>query len=279
MSQDDGKTLYLFGGRTHPEFQGGHVKSSLLAVIKNLVIDSYEPNVTKWRCLTSPDFTASVKVLAYVGFQQTYCYQASSFQHNDPDKAAGKLHDLTQTMMASCNIKAIRSRSDSTLIGPAKVCDEIEIIDSHLVPAGVFLDPNCVYTANKDNVELLQNMGRQFFISGRRESQEWRPEVFSYGGITSLAVCPTWACTINTTEDPNECALLHVLTHAQLAIGRALESEDKEPVAQLICLFNSKPLKEQAHALLADLIGFEESTSLKGPGLTEPYAIFEGDGF
>ena len=278
MSQDDGKTLYLFGGRTHPEFQGGHVKSSLLAAIKNLVIDPYEPNVTKWRCLSSPDLIAAFKMLTYVGFQQTYIYEASSFQHSDPDKAAGKLSDLIQSTMASCDIKSIRSRSDSTLIGPTKVSGDIEIIDSHVVPAGVFIDPNFVYTANKDNVEVLQHMGRQFFISGRRESQEWRPEVFSYGGRnTLLTVYPTWACTTNTTGDPDERALLHVLTHAQLAIGLALQSEAKEPVAQLICLFNSKPLKEQAYALLSDVIGFEQSTSLKGPGLTEPYAIFEMD--
>ena len=172
MSQDNGKTLYLFEGRTHPESQRGHVKSSLAAATKNLVIDPYEPSVIKWRARTSPDITAAVRTLTYVGFHQIYRYEASSFQHSDPDKAAGKLSHLIQIMMASCNIKSIRSRSDSTLIGPTKVCNEIEIIDRHLVPAGVFVDPDCVYTASKANAELLQHMGRQFFISGRRHSHE-----------------------------------------------------------------------------------------------------------
>ena len=87
-----------------------------------------------------------------------------------------------------------------------------------------------------------------------------------------MTVCPMWACTTNTIGDPDNCALLHVLTHAQLAVRRALEFKATEPVAQLLCLFNSVHLKEEADTLLFDLIGFEQGTSP-----TDSYAIFERD--
>ena len=278
VSVDDGKSLYSFGGRTHPEFRRrGYVilKSSWFDAVKNLVIDPYERNVTKLRGRTFANFTAALKVFHYVGFRQIHCYESSSFQHNDPDKATGKISYLIQSTMASCNIKSMHSRSDSILVGPTKVCGEFEIIDSHLVPAGVFVDPDCVYAATKDNVEMLQQLGHKFFISGHEQSEKWRPEVFSYGGISSLPVCPTWACTINSSADPDDCALLHVLTHAQLAVDCAMESKGKEPVAQLVCLFDSVSLKEQADALLTDWIGFEQCTSLQGTGPATPYVIVE----
>jgi hypothetical protein len=276
--QDDGKTLYEFGARTHPDFQRGNVKSSINAAIENLVYP-YEPNVTKLRSATYSYPCAMVNILNYIGFQQIYCYQAFSFQHNDPRKAAGKVSHLIQSMMAGSNIRAIRSQSDYNLIGPTTVCHQTETIVSPLVPAGVLIDPTCLYTANRYNIRSLQGMGYLFFISGCREPEKWRPaaEVFSYGGITSLSVRPIWACSINTDGDPNPngWALLHVLTHAQLATDRALQFGAKGSVAQLVCLFNSEVLKKQAYALLSDSVGFEESASLKGPGLNEPYAVFE----
>lgn len=63
--------------------------------------------------------------------------------------------------------------------------------------------------------------------------------------------------------------------HAQMAVGLAIES--KEPVAHVLCHFNSPSLKRHADVTLCDLIGFEPFDSLPGwNGYIYPQlAIFE----
>lgn len=172
------------------------MKGSLFEATKKLIIDSYEPNVGKLRLWIDPCLTPSVKLATGIGYKQVYCYESSRYRHNDLTKAADKLQHLVQSMSCSCDVRSLQGRSDYDFIGSMRDIGGLDIFDSSLLPAAVFVGTDCVYSATEANLEMLLQVGYRFLISGCEESCQWKPMALSYGAQAECTPSPTWSCTV-----------------------------------------------------------------------------------
>ena len=277
--QDYGRSMYCFGARTHADFQGrGNTKLSISESIKKLVIDRFEPDVRTVRAWTSPESIGATKFLTYNRFKEVYCYQASHYRHHQLSKAKENLEHYINIIEAKCDVVSIKDAPASNLISStSKVspsdCD-LEIIDSPLLPAGVFTHSDCVYSTTRNNLKILQTLGYRIFVSGDTKGQ-WKPQALAYGKAVNYSILPTWCCTV--TGDESDYALVLLLKQALLAVASATKCYGKAEngAMQFICHFNSSSFHERAKAVLCDAIGFEPSNDTPFYGNYSRYAIYE----
>ena len=266
----------MFGGRTHAEFLGqGNTKLFLLPSIKKLIVDQLEQNILTLRSWTDPHAIGVVKVFTYSGINEVYCYESSHYCHKELFKAKEALDHYIQTIKAECDVIQIKSSFQSKLIASTskQIGSGLEIIDSCLIPFGVFADPDCIYSATEDNLNMLLQFGHRFFVSGETKLGQWKPRALCYGKAASYSISSTWWCTVTGAESNN--ALILLLKQARLAVASAIEREARNDRLHLICHFSSSVLQRLVDAVLCDEIGFEPSDYTPFYGNYSRFGIYE----
>ncbi|XP_062523275.1 uncharacterized protein LOC134197904 [Corticium candelabrum] len=259
--QDCGKTLYAFGMRTHADYVKTKNFNFLVQVIKKLIVGQLEQNARQIRSCIDAGSIAPVKIMRNNGFNKVCSYEAAQYRHNQLFKAKDALDYYIQTVEAKCNVMPIESSWSSNLIAPTveRIESGLEIIDSPLLPGGMFFSRTCLYSATRDNLDMLRKLGYQFLVAGDKESSQWKPKALGYGRKTRYSILSTWDCTV--TGEVSDDALVLLLKQARLAVVAAIECQPKAEngIVHFLCHFSSCSLQERVQTVLCDEIGFETS--------------------
>ncbi|XP_062520413.1 uncharacterized protein LOC134195402 [Corticium candelabrum] len=171
----------------------------------------------------------------------------------------------------------IESSWSSNLIAPTveRIESGLEIIDSPLLPGGMFYSRTCLYSATRDNLDMLRKLGYHFFVAGDKESSQWKPKALGYGRKILYSILPTWTCTV--TGEVSDDALVLLLKQARLAVVAAIECQPKAEngIVHFLCFFSSSSLQERAQTVLRDEIGFATSDYTPMYGSNRRCAVYE----
>ena len=116
----------------------------------------------------------------------------------------------------------IESSWSSTLIASTveQIESGLEIIDSPLLPGGMLYSRTYLYSATRDNLDMLRKLGYHVLVAGDKESFQWKPKALGYGRKILYSILPTWDCTETALGEASDDALV-LLLKLDLQYGNA----------------------------------------------------------
>lgn len=263
FAQDSGETVYSFGARTLPEFQGRGIFSQYITSAGKILYQHYLPNLKRIRGFANLTHPASGKGLVQMGLNSVCSFPVGLYEYT----GKRSLREVIDGMRLGSSTRRLFTPTDGNLTRTTS-SNQLDIVDSSLIPSGVLFVDTFVYSATIPNLTMLMKQG-SFHGSF---SEDGLLTALSYGGVSHRTNdYPTWWSTISAVSPESIEDLVKVISVSAL---RCAESGVSGSPVHLVCYFNDLSAKTTADAVLNE-VGFDVCHTLPGHPNFSNIVIFE----
>jgi hypothetical protein len=219
-----------------------------------LIYGPYIPDIQTFRACADVTQQTSGKLLRAMGLNKVTSFHLGRYKYssNTPvEKIIGDIH-------VESTVQRLISPSDCkfTFTKVGRPTDQLEVVDSVLIPSGIVLADAMVYSATTTNLDTL--MKRWHFFGSVDGPGGKGLTALSYGGLPTLTEATSWWCTISALDTDKVEDLVKV--NCQSAIQCFQRSKSELPLS-LVCYFTDVEAKKAADAVLSRF-GFQFCNSL-----------------